>query len=96
MESTVGSTGVGTTAPRAYPGLALALAALSVPGSVLTWDALPGGGFVWGLPLAVVAIFLGVQSRQRSETGRGKALAAIVIAGAMLAMMVVWTIVGSL
>jgi hypothetical protein len=96
MESTVGSSGVGTAAPRAYPGLALALAVLSVPGSVLTWDALPGGGFVWGVPLAVVAIFLGVQSRQRSETGRGKALAAIVIAGAMLVMTAVWTIVSSL
>ena len=96
MESTVGSTGVGTTAPRAYPGLALALAMLSVPGSVLTWDALPGGGFIWGLPLAVVATVLGVESRQRSEIGRGKALAAIVIAGAMLVMTVVWTIVGSL
>lgn len=92
MESTVGSTAVGTTAPRAYPGLALALAMLSVPGSVLTWDALPGGGFIWGLPLTV----LGVESRQRSEIGRGKALAAIVIAGAMLVMTVVWTIVGSL
>lgn len=96
MESTVGSTGVSATAPRAYPRLALALALLSVPGSVLTWDSLPGGGFVWGLPLAVIAIFLGIQSRQRSETSRGKALAAIVIAGAMVAMMVVWTIVGSL
>ena len=33
MESTVGSTGVSATAPKAYPGLALALALLSVPGS---------------------------------------------------------------
>lgn len=39
--------------------------------------ALPGGGFVWGLPLAVAAIVLGVHARQRTETGRRKALAAI-------------------
>jgi hypothetical protein len=95
MESTVASSGVGTAAPRAYPGLALALALLSVPGSVLTWDTLPGGGFVWGLPLAVIAITLGVRTRRRAETGRRKALAAIMIAGAMVAMMVVWTIVES-
>jgi hypothetical protein len=61
----------------------------------MTWDVLPGGGFVFGAPLAIVAVVLGAQARQRSETGRGKALAAILIASAMLAMMVVWTIVES-
>jgi hypothetical protein len=96
MESTVGTSGVGAAAPRGYPGLALALALVSVPGSLLTWDTLPGGGFVFGAPLAIVAVVLGVQARQRSQVGRGKAVAAILIAGAMLAMMVVWTIVGSL
>jgi hypothetical protein len=96
MESTVGSSRIGTATPRAYPGLALALGLLSVPGSMLTWDTLPGGGFVWGFPPAVVAIVLGVQSRQRSETGRGKALAAILVAGAMLATMLVWTVVESM
>jgi hypothetical protein len=93
MESTVASPGGASAAPRVYPGLALALALLSVPGSLLTWDTLPGGGFVFGAPLAIVAVVLGVQARQRSRAGRGKALAAILIAGAMLAMMVVWTVV---
>jgi hypothetical protein len=36
-------------------------------------------------------VVLGVQSLSQ---GRGKAIAAIVLGGAMLAMMVVWTIAG--
>jgi hypothetical protein len=96
MESTIGRGGVEVAGPRAYPGLSLALALLSVPGSTLTWDALPGGGFVFGAPLAIVAVALGVQARQHSQTGRGKALAAILIAGAMLAMIAVWTVAESL
>jgi len=71
--------------------LALVLALLSVPGSIITWDLLPGGGFVWGAPLAVLAIILAVPSLR---VARGKATAAIVIAGAMIAMMAVWTIAG--
>jgi len=90
------ATSIDRSARPARPVLALVLALLSVPGSMLTWDTLPGGGFVWGLPLAVAAIVLGVHARQRTETGRRKALAAILIAGAMVAIMTVWTIVGSL
>jgi hypothetical protein len=48
-----------------------------------------------GVLLAVAAIVLGLQSRKRSEAGRGKSLAAILIAGAVLAMMVLWTIAES-
>jgi hypothetical protein len=77
--------------PRDHSTLALILGILSVPGSILTWGALPGGGFVWGAPIALVAVALGVQSLSQ---GRGKAIAAIVLGGAMLAMMVVWTIAG--
>ena len=84
------------SARPAHPVLALALALLSVPGSMLTWDTLPGGGFVWGCPPAVAAIVLGIQARKRTDTGRGKALAAIVIGGAMMAIMTVWTITASL
>jgi hypothetical protein len=94
MESTASS--IDLSARPARPVLALVLGLLSVPGSMLTWDTLPGGGFVWGLPFAVAAIVLGIQARQRTETGRGKALAAIVIGGAMVAIMAVWTIVASL
>ena len=76
---------------RDHSTLALILGILSVPGSILTWGALPGGGFVWGAPIALVAVVLGVQSLSYS---RGKAIGAIVLGGAMLAMMVVWTVVG--
>jgi hypothetical protein len=69
--------------------LALVLAVLSVPGSIVTWDVLPGGGFVWGAPLAVAAVGLGLASLRAN---RGRAIAAVVIAGAMIAMMVIWTI----
>lgn len=90
------TSGIDLSARPARPVLALVLALLSVPGSLLTWDTLPGGGFVFGLPFAIAAIVLGAQARRRAESGRGKALAAILVGGAMVTMMVVWTIVGSL
>ena len=96
MESTSTRSGVDIAAERTYAGLALALALLSVPGSTLTWDTLPGGGFVFGFPPAIAAIVLGVRALQGGETGRGKARAAIVIAAAMLAMMIIWSIVEAL
>jgi hypothetical protein len=94
MASTAGS--IDLSARPARPVLALVLALLSVPGSMLTWDTLPGGGFVWGLPLAVAAIVLGIQARKRTNTGRGNALAATVLGGAMVAIMIAWTIAESL
>jgi hypothetical protein len=81
---------VALDAERDFSTLALVLALISVPGSILTWDWLPGGGFVWGLPFAVAAVALGMTSRR---VGGAKSIAAIVIGGAMLAMVVVWTIV---
>jgi hypothetical protein len=96
MESTTSSGGVDLTAGRrTYPGLALALALLSIPGSTATWDTLPGGGFVFGAPFAIAALVLGMQARLGTE-GRGLATAAIAIATLMLAMMAVWTIAESL
>jgi len=95
MSTTVSRSAVDLGEQRARPGLALALALLAIPGSTVAWD-LPGGGFVFGLPLAIAAVVLGVQARKRSQSGRGKALAAILIAGAMLAMMVLWIVASAL
>jgi hypothetical protein len=96
MESTASSPGIDLARKATHPGLALALALLAVPGSTIAWDLFDGAGFVIGLPLAIAAIVLGVQARQRSETGRGMATAAIVIAGLMVAQMAVWTIASAL
>jgi hypothetical protein len=96
MESATSSSGIDLAQRPSRPGLALALALLSIPGSTVAWDLFDGAGFVIGLPLAIAAVVLGVQARQRSETGRGKAMTAIVIASLMIAQMVVWTVVSAL
>ena len=90
MESST-RTGIDLAAQRTYPGLALILSILSVPGSTVAWDLFDGAGFAIGMPLAIAAIVLGVQAR-RAQNGRGQATAAIVIAGAMVALTVVWTL----
>ena len=95
MTSTAGTSSVDLARQPARPVLALVLALISVPGSLMTWDVLPGGGFVFGLPIAAAAIVLGVQARRRSDADRGKAVAAIVIAGAMVALTAVWTVVAA-
>ena len=92
MESRATQPRPALTANMARPGVALAFALLSVPGSTMAWDLFDGAGFVIGVPLAAVAIVLGVQARRRSREGQGLALAAIVIAGLMIAMTAVWTI----
>jgi hypothetical protein len=97
MESTTTTSGgVDLAGKRTYPGLALILALLSVPGSTIAWDAFSGGGFVLGLPPAIAAVVLGVQSLRASTDGRGKATAAVVIGGLMAALTVIWTIVSAL
>jgi hypothetical protein len=48
-------------------------------GVVLTWGVVDGGGFVTGVPLAIIAIVLGIRSRPS-----GKATAAIVIGSVCL------------
>jgi len=82
-----------TTSRRA--GIALALGILSLPGSLLAWDTLPGGGFVWGLPFAIAAVGVGIQALRSGASGRGAAITGIVLGGVMIAMMVVWTAVGA-
>lgn len=96
MESTATTSGIDLANRAARPGLALILALLSIPGSTIAWDLFDGAGFVIGLPLAIAAIVLGVQARQRSETRRGMATAAIVIGALMVAQMAVWTAASAL
>jgi hypothetical protein len=92
VESAASSSGIDLAGRPSRPGLALVLALLSIPGSTIAWDLFDGAGFVIGLPLAIAAIVLGFQARQRSEAGRGKATAAIVIGGLVILQMAVWTI----
>jgi hypothetical protein len=95
MESTTTGSGFDLAKPAARPGLGLILALLSIPGSTIAWDLFDGAGFLIGLPLAIAAIVLGVQARQRSDTGRGKATAAIVIGGLVLLQMAIWTVLSA-
>ncbi len=71
---------------RARPGLALALAVLAVPGVTIAWD-LPHGGFYTGVPLAVAASVIGLQSRARLSAGKGRVMATIAVAIAALALL---------
>jgi hypothetical protein len=75
------------------PTLALVLALLAVPGSTIAWD-LPLGGLWIGLPLALGAIVLGVRAR-REGAGRGRATAAVILAGLCIAQMAVWSAVSA-
>ncbi|HMJ74254.1 MAG TPA: hypothetical protein VK471_12940 [Solirubrobacterales bacterium] len=91
MEKTLDRPAVDVAPRKAQPGLALFLALLAVPGSTLAWD-LPAGGLWIGLPLAIAAIVIGISAR-RLLGGSKMALAAIVIAGLMIAQMAIWTLV---
>jgi len=71
--------------------LAFLLAVLAIPGSTVAWE-LPLGGLWIGLPLAVVAIVLGVRARRERSSPR-LATAAVVIAGLCIAQMAIWTAV---
>jgi len=91
MESTVKRPAVDVGPRRAKPGLALLLAVLSIPGSTLAWD-LPAGGLWIGLPLAIVAIVLGIRAR-REVAGEARsriAIVAIVIAVLAIGQMVLF------
>jgi hypothetical protein len=95
MSNTNHSVNIQPEATSRMSGIVLALGILSLPGSLLTWDTLPGGGFVWGLPLAVAAVGVGIQAVRSGAPGRGLAITGAVIGGAMILMMVVWTAVGA-
>jgi hypothetical protein len=59
----------------------------------VAWE-LPLGGLWIGLPLALGAIFLGLRAR-RDDVGKGRATAAVVVAGLCIAQMAVWTAVSA-
>ncbi|HEX9598602.1 MAG TPA: hypothetical protein VF963_04430 [Gaiellaceae bacterium] len=91
MESIVKRPAVDVGLQRARPRLALVLAVLSIPGSTIAWD-LPAGGLWIGLPLAIVAIVLGIRARRElaSRAGSRIAIVAIVLAVLALGQMVVF------
>jgi hypothetical protein len=82
--------------PSRLSYVALVLGVLAVPGSVLTWDTgLPGEGFVWGLPVAVAAITVGVVALRGRAPGRWAAIVGLLVGAAMTLMIAGWTLLGS-
>jgi hypothetical protein len=78
------------------PFVALVLGILSVPGSLLTWDTgLPGEGFLWGLPLAVAAVTVGIAALRRRAAARWAAYVGVVLGAAMTLMIALWTALGA-
>jgi hypothetical protein len=65
MEKTIDRHAVDIAPGKVRPGLARALALLSVPGSTLAWE-LPSGGLWIGLPLSIAAIVLAIRARAGS------------------------------
>ena len=79
------------------PYVALVAGLLSLPGSLLTWDTgLPGEGFVWGLPVAALAVVLGIAAIRSHTHARWAAVTGLLLGGAMVAMILVWTLVDAL
>jgi hypothetical protein len=79
------------------PYVALILGIISVPGSILTWDSgLPGEGFVWGLPVAVAAVAVGIAALRGRAAARWAAYTGLALGAAMVLMIVVWTVVEAL
>jgi hypothetical protein len=89
-----GGVDVAAGAPSRVAYISLILGILAVPGSILTWDTLPGQGFVWGLPPALLAVGLGVHALRSGAPSRWAAVTGIVLGGAMVLMMLVWILVG--
>jgi hypothetical protein len=85
---------VAAATPSRVSYISLILGILAVPGSILTWDTLPGEGFVWGLPPALLAVGFGVHALRSGAPSRWAAVTGIVLGGAMVLMMLVWTFAG--
>jgi hypothetical protein len=86
---------VAAATPSRMPFISLILGILSVPGSILTWDTLPGQGFVWGLPAGLLAVVAGIYALRNGAPSRWAAVTGIVLGGAMVLMIVAWTAFGS-
>jgi len=72
--------------PHAKPGLALALALISVPGVTIAWDIATAVGLA-GTAIAVTAIVIGLQARSRLDGAKGTNMATVAIAVAALALL---------
>ena len=72
--------------PQARPGLALALALVSVPGVTITWDLSVVAGLI-GTAIGITAIVIGVQARSRLGGARGTKMATVAVALASLAVL---------
>jgi len=84
-----------TATPSRVSFVSLILGILAVPGSLLTWDSsLPGEGFVWGAPVALAAVLVGFYAARSGSPNRWAAVTGIVLGGAMLLMMIAWTVAG--
>ena len=76
---------VAPSAP-ARPGLALALALLSIPGVTIAWDLSGIAGFA-GTAVGIAAIVLGLQARSRLDGEKGTRMATVAISVATLAVL---------
>src|SRR5688500_17166692 len=74
------------------PGLALALALISVPGVTIAWD-IHGLAGLAGTVVGIVAVVLGLRARS-AGVGTRMATAAVVIAGLAVLSVVFFLIVG--
>ena len=73
-------------APQARPGLALALALISVPGVTIAWDISAALGFL-GTAVGIAAIVLGLQARARLAGAEGTRMATVAAGLAALAVL---------
>ena len=70
----------------ARPGLALALALLSIPGVTVAWDIGVVGGPI-GVAVAIAAVVVGLQARSRLAGAAGTRMATVAIGIAALGLL---------
>jgi hypothetical protein len=66
--------------PAVGARVALVLSLLAVPGVIVTWGVVPGGGFTTGVPLALAALVLGLRARPGRMAGGAALLAGVCLA----------------